>query len=407
MFLVSAAIFFLLLLLSLFTTCLLYHIYSKGTQNKLIRSACSLILVMYFVILAGIFWHKGEVCQNDFFTDFQAIFLLFAYTSLHAHFAFMMFNNYYVALQWHWRILEDSFSRQSILTVLAFILPLIPTFSNIYIYFTEPNYIQIIPGAFYSYLRKPDPCLWYIIFTVPGSIFALLLLFKTWGRNEHTRLFGSYTQFDLPYLMRLTFSSFFYMCLSFGSFIPLLLFNNNDTTASDYDTLRIKMKNQDNALLSPWLNINLCHSIPGSEEEEFFKSTMCPNVLTYFPLLCAVCLFLMYGYTSTARKAYKQMLFTENIDNKKLKKRRKKRNSALPSQDDINNARERVSGEDPEMQERRSISFSPTIPDLSHFDEGCSSSIFNNTVNNIKNVSNFSNQTMGSGIGGGGRLPSF
>lgn len=364
---------------------------------------------MYFVILAGIFWHKGEVCQNDFFTDFQAIFLLFAYTSLHAHFAFMMFNNYYVALQWHWRILEDSFSRQSILTALAYILPLIPTFINIYTYATEPNMVTIVPGAFYSYLKSPDPGLWYIIFTIPGSIFALLLLFKTWGRNEHTRLFGSYTQFDLPYLMRLTFSSFFYMCLSFGSFIPLIFLENNDII--DPAVLAMRMKNQDNTRLSPWMNINLCHSIPSSPDEEYFKSIMCPNILTYFPLLSAVCLFLMYGYTSTARKAYKQMLFTENRDTKKIRRRRKKRNSILPLQNDINAARDRASGDDIEMRERPptssfgdrrgSISFSPEPLDLSHFDEGCSSSVFNSTVSNLHNHSS------SAGIGIGGRLPSI
>lgn len=121
----------------------------------------------------------------------------------------------------------------------------------------------------------------------------------------------------MPYLARLTLSTFVYICLSFGSFIPLLIIGSIEEKAVD------GVIGFGGPLQSPWLNPGICQAYSGDPVLQYFAGVLCPGLLSYFPVIIGISSFLMYGFGAHARAAYQQFL------NKFLRARRR-RNSSLP-----------------------------------------------------------------------------
>ncbi|PJF19252.1 hypothetical protein PSACC_00934 [Paramicrosporidium saccamoebae] len=239
----------------------------------------------------------------------------------------MMLNNCYVAMGWKIRFFEQHVDRESTLVLLSYTIPLLYVAFLAFKMANEPDSIAILPGSFFCSIARPRltlQTLWFILFSVPGSALSVFLLYQTWRARQRTLVYGSTTQLTLPYLIRLTISTFVYICLSFGSFIPLLVI-------SDFDPEWLPPSEfaPEPHLRSPWLNPTMCMVRSEDIGIRYYANMMCPGVLSYFPTYVGLAFFLMYGFGAHARSSYRHFV------NRYLCQT-KRRNSTLPLMDTVN-----------------------------------------------------------------------
>jgi hypothetical protein len=322
-FLVSLYIFYTLLATSVLTAGILLVSYQRERQNLILRSCCLVVLVMYGAILAGHIHHQGLADRQGAFCQSQAIFLNYCYICIHAHACFMMLNNCYVAMGWKWKFFEHHVERESTLVLLSYTMPLLYVALLAFRMANVSESVGILPGPFFCSIAKPRLIMqtfWFILFSVPGSILSVYLLYKTWRARQRTLAYGNTTQLTLPYLIRLTISTFVYICLSYGSFVPLLII-------ADYDPDRLPLEYvPDSRLRTPWLNPSMCLARSDDIGIRYYATMLCPGALSYFPAYIGLAFFLMYGFGAHARSSYRHFV-------NKYIRQVKRRNSTLPLMD--------------------------------------------------------------------------
>lgn len=313
----AVRLFHALLTLSVVATGVLLVSYQKQRQNLLLRSCCLVLLLMYGAILLAYLPQKSLLDEQNAFCELQAIFLNYCYICIHAHACFMMFSNCYVAMGWKLRVFERNVDRESTLVLLSYAVPMLYIALFAFIRANTKDAIFIRAGPFFCSIARPRFSLtigWFAFFSIPGSLLAVYLLLKTWRARQRTLAFGSATQLTLAYLCRLSLSVFVYIVLSYGSFVPMLMYflayGKTSRTPSLTD------------------GSDLPHVVVGGAGLQQLAQTL-PSVISYFPAVLGVAFFLMYGFGAHARAAYRHfaqkcMLCTS-----------KRRNSALPLMDGI------------------------------------------------------------------------
>lgn len=325
-FLVSLRLFYGLLALSVLAMAVLLISYQRERQNLLLRSCCLSVLTMYGWIIAGHIYHQGHAEMRGAFCEIQAVSLNFLYIAIHAHACFMMLNNCYIALGWKWGSFEDSKTRERTLTMLAYALPslYIVLFSVLAIG-VAADAVSIMPGPFYCSVVRPRmymSTLWFMLFAVPGSLLAVYLLYRMWRSRQKMLYLSSSTQFSLAYLARYTLSTFVYIVISFGTFVPLLIIIDHDPGPVLVDMRPSHLPR------SPWLHPQLCASQPAEPELLYYFNILCPGPVSFLPACVGIALFLMYGFGAHARATYRHYFG-------RFFHRTKRRNSTMPLMDSM------------------------------------------------------------------------
>lgn len=338
-FLISLRIFYTLLATSVLATGVLLISYQRERQNLLLRSCCLIVLAMYGIIIAGHIHHGGRADERDSFCESQAIFLNYCYICIHAHACLMMFNNCYVAMGWKWKIFENHVDRESTLVLLSFALPLLSVALISFMNMNNKGLILVHPGPFFCNIVRPRfllSTIWFMLFSLPGSalsgmhpelyiylyFFLVYLLYKTWRARQRTLAYGNSTQLTLTYLTRLTLSTFVYVCLSYGTFVPLLLLVNYDPEPLPYQFLPPPDTR------SPWLNPSMCCIDSPEIGIRYYSRMLCPGAISFFPAFIGISFFLMYGFGAHARAAYKHFAGKYFCQSKR-------RNSTLPLMESV------------------------------------------------------------------------
>lgn len=305
-------IFYILTSVSVVAAGILLVSYQRQRQNLLLRSCCVVLFCMYVAILAGHFVEDNILSENNPLCEAQAIFLNYCYICIHAHACFMMLSNCYVAMGWKWRLFEQHVNRESLLTLVSFSFPLLYLGLFALLQIKSVDSIAVRAGPFFCSIVRPKFILtiaWFGLFSIPGSILAVYLLFKTWRARRRTLAFGSSTQLTFAYLCRLSLSTFVYIVLCYGSFIPMAVYY----MLADYYRTWLGVETPD----PPEIQI-VDSGIRG------FTRTI-PMVLSFFPSVLGIAFFLMYGFGAHARAAYRH--FTQRYI---MCYAAKRRNSTLP-----------------------------------------------------------------------------
>lgn len=303
-FLLSLQLFYGLLVLSSLACGVLFLAHQKEGKNLLLRFCCLMILFMYLVIVAGHLNYGGFHQVEQGFCEAQAVLLNYCYICIHAFACFMLFNNSYISFGWRISVFEDRLNREWTLALLALSLPLISVLTIIVILSDVPSKPLILVGPFFCSITRPKfetSVFWFGLFALPGSAAAVYHLYKPWRARRRAIINGSVTQITMPYLIRLTTSTFLYLFLAFGSMVPLMLISD-----APMPILTKPILLPAEPLRSPWTNPDLCTVNYNNDPiMRYFQRVSCPGALSYFPVITGIMCFLMYGFSFNARQAYK------------------------------------------------------------------------------------------------------
>lgn len=112
---------------------------------------------------------------------------------------------------------------------------------------------------------------------------------------------ASHSQISFFQLMRLFLAMIIYMFLSLGSAIPLLFVDESKWTPPDNFLASPALK-------SPWTNPKLCYPDNNTDDRFlYYYRARCPGPLSYYPAFVGVGIFLMYGFGSPVRAAFRKM----------------------------------------------------------------------------------------------------
>lgn len=321
-------IFYALVTVSALAVSILLVSYQRERQNLLLRSCCVAVLIMYAFILSGHIIHTGHPPEDSAFCGTQAFMLNFLYICIEAHAFFLMLNNCYIALSWKLHILEGFQFRERLFTLLAYGLPSL-YFSTFWLMAvltpTAGPTLRITPGPFFCAIVRPRfylTTLWILVFAVPGSLLALYLLIRMWKSRQKLLRLKTSTQMTLSYLARYSISTFVYVAFSYGMIISLLAAGDEEEELGDALTASA-------ILLSPWDDPEICTTPPQEDQTEVCCSEhLCPGILSFFPAIVGIAMFLMFGFGTHAQAAYRH--FYDQFFH-----RTKRRNSTLPLMDTL------------------------------------------------------------------------
>lgn len=316
----AVRLFHALLTISVVATGVLLISYQRQRQNLLLRSCCLALLLMYGAIILAYLPQKSLLDEQNAFCEVQAIFLNYCYICIHAHACFMMFSNCYVAMGWKIHMFERHIDRESTLVLLSYAVPMLYIALFAFIRAHTKDAIFIRAGPFFCSIARPRFSLtigWFAFFSIPGSLLAIYLLFKTWRARQRTLAFGSATQLTFAYLCRLSLSVFVYIVLSYGSFVPMLMY-----------FLAYGKTNRAFYFLD---SSDLPYAVVGGAGLSQLARTL-PSVISYFPAVLGVAFFLMYGFGAHARASYR------HFAQKCILCTSKRRNSTLPLMDGLGSA---------------------------------------------------------------------
>lgn len=316
----AVRLFHALLTLSVVATGVLLVSYQRQRQNLLLRSCCLVLLLMYGAIILAYIPQKSLLDEQNAFCEVQAIFLNYCYICIHAHACFMMFSNCYVAMGWKMRVFERHIDRESTLVLFSYAAPMLYIALFAFIRAHTKDAIFIRAGPFFCSIARPRFSLtigWFAFFSIPGSLLAIYLLFKTWRARQRTLAFGSATQLTFAYLCRLSLSVFVYIVLSYGSFVPMLMY------FLAYGKTHRAFYFMDSS--------DLPYAVVGRAGLHQLARTL-PSVISYFPAVLGVAFFLMYGFGAHARASYR------HFAQKYILCTSKRRNSTLPLMDGLGSA---------------------------------------------------------------------
>lgn len=301
----------------------LFATYQKSGQNVLLRSLCCVLLVSLLMIEGGYIFMGVEPYNHESYQDFsiiQAIVLNYCFISAQAHSACMMVNNCLLAMGWRFGEWEKLMDRSLLFLFLSYGLPIIPTFI---LGVMIPEYARHITFPFYAFvpanLMFSCCALWLLICAIPGSIAAVYLIFQTIRLRRQTVEMTAHTQISYLQLSRLFVAVVIYLFISLFSAIPLLLVDPELYKQPDNFLGSAQLK-------SPWTNVQLCCPPPGEDERLlYYTRVRCPGMISYMPALMALGVFLMYGFGTPVRAAFRQISIMTN----KILHRPKRRMSSV------------------------------------------------------------------------------
>jgi hypothetical protein len=163
--------------LSVISVGILLISYQRQQQNILLRSCCLVLLFMYAAICA---FRVAPFNENA--CEIQAIFLNYCFICIHAHAAFMMLNNCYVAMGWKWRVFEQYLEREATLVLISYTLPMTFIASFAFMKASTAAAVMIKSNPFYCSVVRPRffmDVMWFLLFGIPGSALAGISLICT------------------------------------------------------------------------------------------------------------------------------------------------------------------------------------------------------------------------------------
>ena len=184
-----------------------------------------------------------------------------------------------------------------------------------------------------------------IIFLIP----VVYLIVQTIKLRRQTVEMTAHTQISYLQLSRLFVAVVIYLCISLFSCIPLLLMDPELYKQPENFLGSAQLK-------SPWSNVQLCCPPPGEDERLlYYTRVRCPGMLSYMPPLMALGVFLMYGFGTPVRAAFRQISI---MTNKMLHRPKRRMSSAVMDM-----------SEDTEGEYEIQVAESPRLPTLEEDDE--------------------------------------
>lgn len=335
---IEMVIFYTLLFFSTVSVMIILWLFRSNREQLLLRCLCMMLLLMQTTIILWPVYHWGQIdkeLMNSSLCKIQAVFLNYCYVFIHAATSLIMFHNCCVGLMWRLSLFGHEINLPLTLTVLSFVIPLLFQI-ELFIKLSSGNYSWVVsPGPFYCSIQSNSP--WsklviLLLFAIPGCFFAVYLLYKTIRNRQRTmNAFGNATQFPLSYVVRIFISTFFYHVLALGSCIPLILIGFFPNLHYDIVELTERIsKLNSNLIKSPFLvSYDMCSNRFNHDSENYTPETgdcalwLCPNALTYAPVLVGVFLFILYGLSVHAQSIYRAIF-------RRFFTCTKRRNSQLP-----------------------------------------------------------------------------
>lgn len=287
---------------------------------------------MHLMIASGPIICGPEYWDEESFCIVQSILLNYIFIVIQAQMSFMMLNNCCVALRWKlFGDLEKRVDRISILLVLSFGLPLVPTTlialnalgSEGSLDINQTNSVIIQPSPFFSIISGHKifwiTTLWHLLFVAIGCTSAIYLLYRA-IKSRRALLAAGPSQMTINNILRLTMATLIYICLTVGSVTLLLQTKLRIPPNSIPMDLEMHLR-------SPWTNPDLCYDEPLEDANKYFYWTRCPTLKSFFPIIVGIGLFFMYGFGSPARLVYHGL----RIKTREYFKPKKRKNSTIPS----------------------------------------------------------------------------
>lgn len=299
MFRTTYYLFYALLTTSTLLCIMLFAIYSRYRPNILIKTCCGVVITLNMILFCGEALYGSRLQGHDDFCFAQAVLANYCYISIHAHVASLMINNCIVALNSRY---DFGFARNWISLTICFVVPLLPTiFIALELHNTSiGKYVEIgvYPLAFYCAIDDPRGAvssLWFVVFAVPGIIAACYVLLRVFNSRK-LMLQKAGSQFNRNDIARLFFSVLIYVVFSIFTFRPLTVNAPRNYSVSDLPA--------PSDVKSPWEDPAFCYMVSSNIFINYEKRLRCPAVATFIPCLIGIVLFIMYGFSSTAKRFY-------------------------------------------------------------------------------------------------------
>lgn len=318
-------VFCFLLGLSTVLVTILFSIYHHQRMNLLLRSCSCIIFTINLLIGTGLIYSGGEFSERENFCFVQAVILNYCYLSVQTHCSSLMVNNLLIALRLRFFRADSPFARTWMLILLSHAIPLLPT---LFLGSMHPTWDaaepagdgHVYPGAFFCTIDDPVGYLtawWHFGVSLPGIFAAWFLLYKI-GSSRHTLAPKTVSQFGRWGFMRLALNIALYTGMAIIPWIP--------SSVDAPPRLRAERPPLNPSIVSPWIQPLFCAISSDNVALRYEQRIRCPRLSTFIPPLIGIVLFLIYGFSASARETYK--LFWAWLPS--IKPRRQRRQSMMP-----------------------------------------------------------------------------
>lgn len=283
----------------------LFLTYLKTGQNMLLKSLCLVMMTSILVIEFPFLMLGREPYNYDWYNEIsivQAILLNYCFISTQAHVATMMMNNCLLALGWRFGQWGEVFDRPMFFLLISYGIPIIPTVILVRLI---PGHIDSISYSFYSFVPASlmfKCCTsWLLLCAVPGNLATVYLMWKMMSLRNQTLQMTAHSQITKFQVFRLFSAMLIYSLMSLGSSVPLLFMD-----AAQY--IRPQNFLGSSALKSPWSNPGLCSPLAGEDPRLlYYYRIRCPGIMAFWPVIVGFGIFIMYGFGTPVREAFRQL----------------------------------------------------------------------------------------------------
>lgn len=210
-------LFYFLNFISIILSVLVYTIFQEN--NFLIQSSSVICFLISFILLLG--WpFESPHKHNTTYCDIQALFLNYCFISMHAHFAFAMWNNLAAAMRWKFLGIRDPNALLGLMVFISISIPIVPTII-ILAYTLDPENINVFTRkSFFCVVNTPQWWgyrSWFVLFSIPGIIATCIVFYKTIESRQKMIELNSKSQFSKLQLARMFFALIVYLVASLFS----------------------------------------------------------------------------------------------------------------------------------------------------------------------------------------------
>jgi hypothetical protein len=254
--------------ISIICTVFIFYLYQRQKINVMLRTCCATVLLKNFVIFSGVFVNR-ESGQPLF----QAALISYCSVCIHAHLSLMMLNNCIMALGWQKKVFKSSFCKTWMFILIAFLYPTIPCLMIATTLLTDFHLRTIEVGSFINVVSDEygiyTSC-HCALFFIPGIFCAYYLLYRILKSRVKLGKFTS--QIGKRELLQYSFAISLYFLYGLVSLIP-------------YSKARIMAE-------------AFIDSSPISTKQ---------SIVHVFSSSFGILIFVMYGFSSSAKKEYTKM----------------------------------------------------------------------------------------------------
>lgn len=298
-------VFCFLLGLSTVLVAVLFLTYHHQRTNLLLRSCSCIIFTINLLIGIGLIYSSGEFSGRENLCFIQAIILNYCYLSVQTHCSSLMVNNLLIALRFRFFKSDSPFARSWMLILFSHIVPLLPTLflgvmHSAWDFARLAGDGHVYPGAFFCTLDDPIGYLtawWHIGASLPGILAAWFLLYKISG-SRHALTPNTISQFGRWGFLRLTLNIALYTSMAVIAWIP--------PSVDAPPRLHTENPPPNISIVSPWIRPAFCTASSDNVFLQYEQRIRCPRLSTFIPPAIGIALFLIYGFSASARETYKR-----------------------------------------------------------------------------------------------------